>query len=68
MSNELTDLPHMQVLSGFEAVEALDIYAHNLEIHRGRDLTKAQKQFLIKAAKILRETISSSTDYKQKET
>jgi hypothetical protein len=68
LSNELTDLPEIHTLRGFEAVEALDIYAHNLEIHRGRDLTKAQKQFLIKAAKILRETITSSNDYKQKET
>jgi hypothetical protein len=67
LSNELTDLPEIHALRGFEAVEALGIYAHNLEAHKPRDLTKAQKDFLVRAAKILSETISTSENCKSQE-
>ncbi len=56
----------MHVLRGFEAVEALSSYAHNLENHQTEDLTQTQRDFLIKAAKLLSQTITTSADCKQK--
>ncbi len=61
LNNELTDT---HTLRGLEAVEALNFYAHKLETHRGGDLTKSQKEFLIRTARVLSETISCSDECK----
>jgi hypothetical protein len=63
LSNELTD---MHALRGYEAVEALSSYAQNLESNQREDLTQPQRDFLIKAAKILSQTITTSPECKQK--
>ncbi len=57
MSNELTDI---HVLRGPEAVQALDIYAEQLESRGGDGLTKMQTDFLIRTARLLSQIISKN--------
>lgn len=65
MNSELTDI---NPLRGFEAVQALDCYANRLETRKNRDLTKSQKEFLVRTARVLSRTISNSEECQLKKT
>ena len=59
LSSELSDI---RVLRGFEAVQALDRYAQELESQRGSDLTSKQINILAKTARLLGHIMGTTED------
>ncbi len=52
----------MHVLRGPEAIQALNIYAEELENQGADGLTKTQTDFLIRTAKLLSQAISETEE------